>query len=441
MGPESGARVASAVSDFKPATMVEPEPEPEITSEPEPEPASGPEPSYQDAVTLNEMLVPPFALMALLIFGMLMLTISRNWRRKHKRARYRNKISDTDKCDVILLSSLTVQQREDYSEEFLTSEEIESMEALRQHHNGPVSLFFMCLPAIISLALGPCLLLLRAPVIDSFWANGLPNINDGLGSFLAPAGLVYAITFGFTFQCVLDKQRCIAATLSTEVGLLEQILAMTSKMTSLTTEDRLKIYKLVKTEIISIMQQITGRRGTSSKDFLHEYSAGRIWDVIAILQKDARDTEHCDVIIVEKIISNLQELASCSTKRYMTLHYKVHPLLWMFLEILGFFSYFGVMLIVSESSRMDLTMCHMTVFSISLLCYVIGDLDHPFSGFFRINLSPLLHLVGKSEYFYREEQGKDSNCAQTLRSRSLSTATPIKRDSSSSPSFKSSQTL
>nr|XP_054763446.1 uncharacterized protein LOC129270054 isoform X2 [Lytechinus pictus] len=267
------------------------------------------------------------------------------------------------------------------------------MEALRQHHNRPMSLFFMSLPAIISLALGPCLLLLRAPVINSFWANGLPNINDGLGSFLAPAGLVYAITFGFTFQCVLDKQRCISATLSTEVGLLEQILAMTAKMTSLTTEDRLKIYKLVKTEIISIMQQISGRRGTSSKDFLHEYSAGRIWDVIAILQKDTGDNDNCDVIIV------------------------------------------------SESSRMDLTMCHMTVFSISLLCYVIGDLDHPFSGYFRINLSPLWHLVGKSEYFYREEQCKDSNCAQTPRSRSLSTATSIKRDTSSSPSLKSRQTL
>ncbi|XP_001185164.2 uncharacterized protein LOC754319 [Strongylocentrotus purpuratus] len=315
------------------------------------------------------------------------------------------------------------------------------MEALRRHYNRPLSLFLITLPAIISLSIGPCLLLLRAPLIAAFWPNGLPNINDGVACFMAPAGLVYAVTFGFTFQSVLDKQRGITTTVSTEVGFLDQILAMTSRMTSLTTEDRLKIYRLVKTEIISIMQQITGRRGVSSKDYHHDYSAGQIWDVVHVLQKDDTDRDLCDTTIVEKIISNLQELATCSTQRNMALHYTVHPLLWTFLEVLGFFSYFGVMLIVTESSQMDLMMCIITVFSISLLCYVIGDLDHPFSGYFRVNLSTLWHLVGKAEYFYHQEQGQDSNCIHTPSTTSLSTATPSKKLSPSTPSARSRQTL
>lgn len=50
-----------------------PEPEPETTSEPEPEPESEPNlspgMSSQDGVTLTEMMVPPFALIGLLLFG------------------------------------------------------------------------------------------------------------------------------------------------------------------------------------------------------------------------------------------------------------------------------------------------------------------------------------------------------------------------------------
>ena len=39
----------------------------------------------------------------------------------------------------------------------------------------------------------------------------------------------------------------------------------------------------------------------------------------------------------------------------------------------------------TQSMKMDLMMCIITVFSISLLCYVVGDLDNPFSGYFRVS--------------------------------------------------------
>ena len=65
---------------------------------------------------------------------------------------------------------------------------------------------------------------------------------------------------------------------------------------------------------------------------------------------------------------------------------------WAFLECLGFFSFFGILLIKTDSYRLDLIMCIITVFSISLLCYVVSDLDSPFSGFFTIDVSTL-HLL------------------------------------------------
>ncbi|XP_071485612.1 uncharacterized protein [Diadema antillarum] len=278
------------------------------------------------------------------------------------------------------------------------------MSTLKRHFNRPVSLIFITLPAVISLALCPCLLLLQLPLVTAFWPDGMTNINDAVGCFLAPAGLVYAVTFGFTFQSVLDKQRMITVTVSAEVGLLDQILVMASRMKSLTCQKKLKIFKLVKTEVISIMQQVTGLRGMSSKDYLHEYSAGQIWGLVDVLQADDKGMENCDSTMMDKMISNLQELSTCASQRHMTLAYTVHPLLWLFLEMLGFFSFVGVMLIRTGSVQMDLMMCIITVFSISLLCYVVGDLDSPFSGHFRVDLGSLWHLVGKSEHFYREQQ-------------------------------------
>ena len=56
---------------------------------------------------------------------------------------------------------------------------------------------------------------------------------------------------------------------------------------------------------------------------------------------------------------------------------------------------------------MDLTMCIITVFSISLLCYVIGDLDQPFSGYFRVsikmccNLSTVVLWAGYGSLWFR----------------------------------------
>lgn len=73
---------------------------------------------------------------------------------------------------------------------------------------------------------------------------------------------------------------------------------------------------------------------------------------------------------------------------------------WAFLESLGFFSFFGVLLIRAESYRVELIMCVITVFSISLMCYVVSDLDSPFSGFFCVDTSVLADVVYRMRDMY-----------------------------------------
>ena len=81
---------------------------------------------------------------------------------------------------------------------------------------------------------------------------------------------------------------------------------------------------------------------------------------------------------------------------------------WAFLECLGFFSFFGILLCRAESYRVELLMCVVTVFSISLLCYVVADLDSPFSGFFRIDVSVLDDLILRLNTMFKlAKQGKN----------------------------------
>ena len=54
------------------------------------------------------------------------------------------------------------------------------------------------------------------------------------------------------------------------------------------------------------------------------------------------------------------------------------------------------------------TMCIITVFPISLLCYVVSDFDSPFSGFFRKDVSCLLLVVQRAHaQFLRAKQGNN----------------------------------
>ena len=60
------------------------------------------------------------------------------------------------------------------------------MQTMKRHSNRPMSLIVINIPAVLSLALCPFLLLLSGPIQASFWPQGMPNINDAVSkcSFL-----------------------------------------------------------------------------------------------------------------------------------------------------------------------------------------------------------------------------------------------------------------
>ena len=138
----------------------------------------------------------------------------------------------------------------DHGEQFLTDFDKEAMDSLTPYNGRAKLLIKVATPALISLALCPATLYLYRPLAAIFWPADMydvpPDINEAIACFLAPAGLVYATSFAFAFDQVLGKQREIMAKLSHELGLLDQIVTMTSKMSFPSTKDRMDIYRLAR---------------------------------------------------------------------------------------------------------------------------------------------------------------------------------------------------
>ena len=139
-------------------------------------------------------------------------------------------------------------------EVFLTEFDKEAMDSLTAYNGRTRQVIKVAMPALLSLALCPATLYLYQPFVSLFWpANRYdvpPDVNEAIACFLAPAGLVYATSFAFAFEQALGKQREIMAKIGHELGLLDQIVTMTSKLTLPSNKERMDIYRFVNLVIV-----------------------------------------------------------------------------------------------------------------------------------------------------------------------------------------------
>ena len=85
----------------------------------------------------------------------------------------------------------------------------EVITALRHYGNHPRELVYITIPAFTSIVMSTLTLLIYVPLVDFMWPGRgrQPSINTAVTCFLAPAGLVYALSFGFVFQQTLIKHK------------------------------------------------------------------------------------------------------------------------------------------------------------------------------------------------------------------------------------------
>ncbi|XP_074651707.1 uncharacterized protein LOC141906358 [Tubulanus polymorphus] len=438
--PESeSATEPESESATEPESESATEPESESPSEPESE--STPEVYAEQRPSDFQILAPPVMLMLVICIALYILSLC-----NQKTTCCKNKEAEVINCNQVSpietvhseqyhvnsksflrenvdcgagkmkAHSITVQTEEtSQTHGVLSHFDLEVIESLQTFYNGPSELLRIALPALISLALCPITLYLYPPLVRIFWPPSkfpqVPNINDAIGCFLAPAGLVYATSFGFAFQSALSKQHEIYTRITSELSLIDQIVTLTTKLAVPSKEVGLDILKAVKAEAIFMVLQITDNEPENFKHKPEEDVKVKIWSVIDNLKKLKPNKDNFDEVVnrilVEEIIGHIMELNSICSDRMGAWHTRIPPLKWMFLETLGFFSFFGVLLLTTKSYILELVMCVITVFSISLLCYVVSDFDSPFSGFFRVDLTVLDDVITRIDEMYKLKSRDD----------------------------------
>ena len=178
-----------------------------------------------------------------------------------------SRVSPTPVHDVINLILTSPIEKQPFFSEF----DKEVARSLGKHLNSTRELLRIASPALLSLALCPATLYMYEPLVDVFWPasdgfDSQPDINEAIACFLAPAGLVYATSFGFAFQQALSKQIEVMTRVAHEIGLLDQIATLTSKLDMANWRQRSEIYRAVKAEAIFMILQLERKQ---PKDFVN----------------------------------------------------------------------------------------------------------------------------------------------------------------------------
>lgn len=168
------------------------------------------------------------------------------------------------------INIIDLEEYNDLSKEeppFLSPFDNEVIEAFQTHRNRPLDLLKIAFPALLSLALCPFTLYLYSPLTTFIWPKAefpnAPDINDAIACFLAPAGLVYATSFGFAFQQALSKQTHIMDKVTKEISMIDQIATFCTRINLPKPSMRRSVYRCVKSEIIFMILQILDRRPDS----------------------------------------------------------------------------------------------------------------------------------------------------------------------------------
>ncbi|XP_061193763.1 uncharacterized protein LOC133201994 [Saccostrea echinata] len=366
----------------------------------------------RECPSIMEIFLPPFFMLISCSLGVCILLLCR-FEKFVKRLRSQHHITNKD-FEVYHIETFSGQQALDPSKyrnnnsncSFLSKFDLEVLKVLQTFPNKASELLKIGLPALVTICLGPFAMFFYHSTTEFFWPENkyaqLPNNNQCVSCFLTPAGLVYAISFGFAFSSALAKQSDILTKVTEEISFIDQAATLTSKLKLANNKIRMGIYHAIKCEAIYMILQIENRKASS---FVNKPTVDvkvAIWEVLSLLQNQNHPSDHhVDDVMKKYLIDYISRLNNICSDDLSVLHSMTHWLMWVFLITLGFFSLYGVLLIQASSYRMELMMCTLTLFSISMLCYIVSDLDSPFSGFFRIDISIIVDVIYRLEVMHK----------------------------------------
>ena len=137
---------------------------------------------------------------------------------------------------------------------FLSEYDVDALDRFKSFQNNPNSLIKIAIPTLLSMLVCPMTLFFHKPLVDYTWPPEQfptpPDINAAVNCFLMPAGLVYAIAFGFIFQDAMSSFKQLSTQITEQVVEFNQIVQMTNAVRILSRDQKKYICLCVKDEII-----------------------------------------------------------------------------------------------------------------------------------------------------------------------------------------------
>ena len=202
----------------------------------------------------------------------------------------------------------------------------------------------------------------------------MPDINDAIGCFLGPAGMVYAIFFGFTYQSVTGKCDTLSRLVNEEASsaLMVMRMALATPDTTVEAGVKLEIAKHCREAMLTILEDIF----SDDVDQPHENLLPGMQAILPMLPgvQDqlsraglSKELTHLAVHNIERIHETVVATGPVIDMRRQVTRNKISVPEWAFLQILGFSAFFGIMLVDAASFRMNMVICFITVGTIATL--------------------------------------------------------------------------
>ncbi|KAL8587495.1 hypothetical protein ACOMHN_000901 [Nucella lapillus] len=131
-------------------------------------------------------------------------------------------------------------------------------------------LAYILLPVVFILGFCPLTLLLHKPLVMCLWPPDVfpspPNINDAIACFLVPAGMVYAISFGFAFQQVAGGFKETEVGVTQQAAQLTKLLNLVKNLTVIPPATRIAMVRVIKDMTLTSLSRLLVQNDTSLCD-------------------------------------------------------------------------------------------------------------------------------------------------------------------------------
>ncbi len=179
------------------------------------------------------------------------------WKQCGQRRAHRKSCAESGDAPMDGVLGLAPKRETPHNEHFFGACDVRVLHSMKCFQNNPVSLMRLCVPSLLSLAFCPVSLFVFDPMTSFFWSSddfdGPPTINEAISAFLVPAGLVYAIAFGFALQDTMENLRHVTSVVNEHVSAIKQIAFLVCE-SSYSKTQKLKVLRGLKNSLIYWMR-------------------------------------------------------------------------------------------------------------------------------------------------------------------------------------------